>query len=202
MKIAVLAWGSLVWDQGQLEVGSPFAPDGPHLPIEFCRVSGQNAAPRRLTLVIDEAIGADCLTYSAQSGLDNLDLALTNLWMREGSEGEKHPKKIRKSGRVAFVDLTTGTESETAVLLHPAAVQTIRAWAKAKTYDAVIWTALGSNFGEPATAGKAFSVEAAVRFLEGRSDDQREVALTYIRNAPPEVKTPVRDAVTARWPQG
>lgn len=81
MKIAVLAWGSLVWDRRDLAVVDNFEPNGPHLPIEFCRVSGN----RRLTLVIDEACGATCPAYVAKSSFDDLDDALENLWVREGS---------------------------------------------------------------------------------------------------------------------
>src|SRR5271165_377189 len=40
MKIAVLAWGSIVWERGVLEVAADFMPNGPNLPVEFCRVSG------------------------------------------------------------------------------------------------------------------------------------------------------------------
>ena len=35
MKIAVLAWGSVVWERGVLEVAADFMPNGPHLPVEF-----------------------------------------------------------------------------------------------------------------------------------------------------------------------
>jgi hypothetical protein len=35
MKIAVLAWGSVVWERGVLEVATDFMPNGPHLPVEF-----------------------------------------------------------------------------------------------------------------------------------------------------------------------
>lgn len=58
MKIAVLGWGSVVWERGVLEVAADFLPNGPHLPLEFCRVSGDE----RLTLVIDETFGAACPT--------------------------------------------------------------------------------------------------------------------------------------------
>ena len=50
MKSAVLAWGSLVWDPRDLQLAAEFAPNGPLLPIEFCRVSDDG----RLTLVVDE----------------------------------------------------------------------------------------------------------------------------------------------------
>ena len=65
MKIAVLAWGSLVWDPGDLQVAADFAPNGPLVPIEFCRASRDG----RLTLVIDERFGALCTTYSSPSAI-------------------------------------------------------------------------------------------------------------------------------------
>ena len=84
MKIAVLAWGSVVWERGVLEVAADFMPNGPHLPVEFCRVSGGE----RLTLVIDETFGATCPTYAAPSSFGDLSAAILNLWVREGSKGE------------------------------------------------------------------------------------------------------------------
>ena len=49
VKSVVLAWGSLVWDPRELKTAVKFTPDGPLLPIEFCRIS----ADGRLTLAID-----------------------------------------------------------------------------------------------------------------------------------------------------
>ena len=82
MKSAVLAWGSLVWDPRDLQTAAKFAPNGPLLPIEFCRVS----ADGRLTLAIDETFGAVCTTYSAPSALESLDAAIENLRKREGMQ--------------------------------------------------------------------------------------------------------------------
>jgi hypothetical protein len=59
-----------------------FEPTGPSLPIEFCCVSRHG----RLTLVVDEAFGAPCITYSAMSAFDNLDAAIENPRHREGSD--------------------------------------------------------------------------------------------------------------------
>jgi hypothetical protein len=64
MKIAVLAWGSLIWDPDTLKVADDFSLSGPCLPIEFSRIS----KGERLTLVIDEHLGNTCPTYSATSG--------------------------------------------------------------------------------------------------------------------------------------
>ena len=198
MKIAVLAWGSLIWQPRSLQIATGFVPFGPVLPIEFSRVSGGN----RLTLVIDEANGAPCQTYVALSSNADLDNALLNLWVREGKENEKPPARVRDSGRVAFVDLTTNTGSLRAKERHPVAVEAVLSWATATGHDAVIWTALASNFHDEEKAGKPFTVDAAMEYLDGLDKPDLAAALHYIWNAPPEVQTPVRAADTARWPQG
>jgi hypothetical protein len=195
MKIAVLAWGSLVWNRGDLTIAKGFEPIGPVLPIEFSRVSGDG----RLTLVIDEAAGAACATHAAPSAFDDLDCALQNLWIREGPEGERRPQNILAHGRVGFVDRMSGQTSAKAKERHPRAVETIVAWAAENEWDAVIWTALGSNFND--RTGEPFSVDAAIRYLDARDAATLDRALTYIRRAPAEVQTPVRAAVDARWPE-
>ena len=71
-------------------------------------------------------------------------------------------------------------------------------------YDAAIWTALASNFNEPGKGGEPFSVTAAIRYLEtpeGEDAAKFACALAYIRKAPPEVDTPVREEVSKRWPR-
>ncbi len=69
-------------------------------------------------------------------------------------------------------------------------------------YDAAIWTALASNFDDH--GGEPFYVIAAIRYLEtleGRDAAKFGLALAYIRNAPTEVQTPVRDEVNKGWPR-
>ncbi|MGA8713616.1 MAG: hypothetical protein WB647_11415 [Roseiarcus sp.] len=190
MKIAVLAWGSLVWDPRELHAAAPFAPNGPLLPIEFCRVSGDG----RLTLVIDEAFGIVCKTYSAPSAIQSLDEAVENLRGRE---------RMSSAEEVGFVESSSGKQSDVAMRRHPEAIATIAAWSTANGFDAAIWTALESNFGEHGKGGEPFSVTAATRYLErlaGQDAAKFDRALDYIRKVPPEVDTPVRDEVTKRWP--
>lgn len=163
---------------------------GPILPIEFARVSGKGASPRRLTLVIDDKVGAQCQTYAALSGLGDLEAARENL---RGREGLDHVNGI------GFA-VKGGASSAKAIERHPKAVTAIRAWLAASDFDAVIWTALANNFAE--RVGEAFSVDAALRFLEALPEDQLPHALEYIRKAPEPVQTPVRAAASARWPQG
>ena len=188
MKTAVLGWGSLLWDPRELQAAAAFAPDGPLLPIEFCRVSGDG----RLTLVVDEDYGIACKTYSAPSALQSLDEAIENLRVRE---------RMSSAREVGFVT-ASGKESDVATQRHPQVVATIAAWTTASGYDASIWAALASNFDEPGKGGEPFSVTAALRYLEklaGRDAVRFARALDYIRKAPPEVDTPVREEVNKRW---
>jgi len=189
VKIVVLAWGSLVWDPRDLKTAAEFVPNGPLLPVEFCRVSQDG----RLTLAIDARSGDVCTTYSAPSALESLDEAIDNLRLREGTTARN----------IGFVEPASDRQSEVAAEHHPQAVATIAAWAAASGYDAAIWTALASNFDEWGKGGEPFSVTAALRYLEtlqGNDAAAFERALTYIRKAPAEVQTPVRDEVAKRWP--
>lgn len=190
MKIAVLAWGSLVWDPGELQTAAKFVADGPLLPIEFCRI----AADGRLTLAIDEDFGAICKIYSASSALRSLDAAIENLQARETMSNQR---------TVGFVEMASGRQSDFAMQSHPRVVATIGAWAESAGYDAAIWTALKSNFDDWGKAGEPFSVTAALQYLETLERDEPAKfaqAHAYIRNAPPEVETPVRAEVVKRWP--
>jgi hypothetical protein len=190
VKSVVLAWGSLVWDPGALQTSAKFTANGPLLPIEFCRVSDDG----RLTLAIDESFGALCKTYSAPSALENLDAARDDLCLREG---------MADARTVGFVEPASGRQSDLAVESHPQVVATIGAWAEAAGYHAAIWTALASNFDAWGKGGEPFSVSAALQYLETlEKDDPAKFAqaLAYIRKAPPEVETPVRDEVARRWP--
>jgi hypothetical protein len=189
VKSAVLAWGSLVWDPRELQIAAKFMADGPLLPVEFCRISKDG----RLTLAIDETFGALCKTYSARSLLDSLDAAIENLRVREG---------MSDAWSVGFVEPASGGQSELAMQSHPQVVATIGAWVESIGYDAAIWTALKSNFDDWGKAGEPFSVSAAMEYLETLESEDAEKfarALAYIRNAPPEVETPVREGVAKRW---
>jgi hypothetical protein len=189
VKSVVLGWGSLVWDPGELQTAAKFIANGPLVPIEFCRISGDG----RLTLAIDETFGALCKTYSAPSALDSLDAAMDNLCLCEGTADAR---------AIGFVEPASGRQSDFAVERHPQVVATIAAWAESLGYDAAIWTALTSNFDEWGKGGEPFSVSAAMQYLEtleGEDPAKFAQALAYIRKAPPEVETPVRDEVAKRW---
>jgi hypothetical protein len=184
LKIAVLGWGSLVWDPQDLSVRGGFKADGPRLPVEFCRISRDG----RLTLVIDETVGVVCITFSALSSFDTLEGAIRNLIDRE---------KTGATG-IGFAGRRTTQPSVVAKERHPQALKTIERWITYKKYDCAIWTALESNFCKE--THQPFSVDAAIRYLESLDEKSLTVALDYIRRAPREVHTPVREGVAARWP--
>jgi hypothetical protein len=63
-------------------------------------------------------------------------------------------------------------------------------------FDAAIWAAFESNFAE--RTSEPFTVQAAIRYLETLNGETLDTALNYIRRAPSEVQTPVREAVNIR----
>ena len=85
MKIAILGWGSLLWDE-RLEFDKQHEEwqfDGPRLKIEFSRVSRtRNGA---LTLVLDTKSGNDCQVAYALSTRTNPDDAICDVRSREGT---------------------------------------------------------------------------------------------------------------------
>ena len=177
MRIAVLGWGSLVWDPRALHLAGGWQKGGPVLPIEFSRVSDDG----RLTLVIDERDGTDVPTRYAHSSLADLDLAITDLQEREGTPNRD---------RIGFADILHDHNCARAQLKHPRACRRIQAWAEEKQFDAVIWTAIGPRFREK--TGEPFSVDAAVGYLARLPEQTKALALDYIRNAPWDLETPVR----------
>lgn len=115
MKIAVLAWDSLIWaPQAINNVGGSKLCDLA-LPIEVCCVSRD----RRLTLLIDEGAGDTRLIYADESAFGELDDALKNIWLLEGSKDEALPDNLRTQGSVGFVEVGSGNGSSQAVQRHP-----------------------------------------------------------------------------------
>jgi hypothetical protein len=184
VHIAVIAWGSLVWDPAALSITLEFRLSGPNLPVAFSRVSKDG----RLTLVLDEANGMPSRTYIAPSGQKTLSEAIDNLAARENTTADN----------IGFVDRRTAEHSEVSLQRHPRALAAIRSWAAAAGHDTVIWTALPSNFRE--ATRRVFSTAAAMEYLAGLDETTRARALTYIRKAPREVRSLLRNEAAARWP--
>lgn len=177
MKIAILGWGSLVWDQRELPTKGDWKDGGPSLPIEFSRVSKDG----RLTLVIDQENGMPtetCFVLSAR--LDLMD-TVADLRDREGTV----------SKRIGFLNTRDGTKSIDKYADQEDVFQIIQSWAEKKNIDAVVWTALLSQFKEQ--TGNEFSVEHAICHVKSLPKSARKIAIEYIVNAPSCIKTPFRD---------
>jgi hypothetical protein len=176
MRIAVLGWGSLVWDKRDLSIRGNFKTGGPRLPLEFSRKSSDG----RLTLVIDQNHGMPPVpTRYAICRFRNLDDAICDLQHREGTNSQNIGfKSVSAKGRPPNSKV---------------ADKAIADWLKKnqKTIDVVIWTNLGPN------DNFAFSGEAE-QYLKSLKGVCREKAREYIVRAPKEVKTPLRSQMI-KW---
>ncbi len=179
MKIAILAWGSLVWNPGNLKINGSWSNQGPILNIEFSRVSKDG----RLTLVIDPDNGVEVRTYFAQSARSDLGDAIADLRDREGT--------IRK--RIGFACVRNGTNSKTEFSAHIDVLNVIENWCELQNFDAAVWTALPPQFEEQ--TGNKFNVDNAISYLKCLPLSARNNALEYIRKAPNEIGTPLRQRV-------
>lgn len=173
MKIAILGWGSLIWDPQDLPREGIWERPGPSLCLEFSRVSRDC----RLTLVINPDHGEDCKTYYVLSPRVDIDDAIEDLRSREGTPNKSN---------IGFVDLERDREQGR----DQGSVDIIRGWAEKRGFSGIVWTDLEANFEKQ--TGKQFGVDAAVAYLEGLPKTAHKLAMKYIDNAPAEVSTPLR----------
>lgn len=183
MKIAVLGWGSLIWNpkrkSGELNLADDkWFSDGPKLPIEFARISRD----KRLTLVLFPAAKKVPVLW-AMVALNNLDEAINNLREVEGIPAFS-------KGRIGYVNLQSG-EQRSSIVADIA--DEIRRWACMKKVEAVIWTDLPPKFEEE--TGIEFTEENATSYLNNLPDDSKKKAEEYIRKAPRQIRTEFRSAI-------
>jgi hypothetical protein len=174
MKIAILGWGSLLWEGGREfdDLHETWQYDGPNFKIEFCRVSESRLGA--LTLVIDTEHGFPVTVAWCLSKREKLEDAAADLRCREGTT----------NANIAHVRL----DEEPLETKDP-----IVAWARSKKLDAVVWTALKSNFKQKVKA--PFSVEAALAYVKTLTPAGKVKAAEYIWRAPDFVQTAVRTAL-------
>jgi hypothetical protein len=181
-----VGWGSLIWDPRDLPLRSPWQPDGPALPVEFTRIADDG----RLTLGLRAGV-ADVQTLWALMSDRALEVTRAQLAQRERTV----PDRIGCLDRLGGGCLDSlesvggvGTSAGNGDLVHRLA-----SWLADRQLDGVIWTGLPANFEE--RAGRALSVGAAVSYLEQVSDDTRGRAEQYVRRAPPQVRTTIRQGL-------
>lgn len=185
MKIAVLGWGSLIGDPRTLRTDGTWRPDGPWLPIEFSRVSSAD----HLTAVIDETHGARLRTYWTVSQLESLEEAIENLRAREGRRVGTEQIGFFLSGK-GQQEWPLATRRVNHRYRLQSVLPELRSWADQSDCDAVIWTDLEPNFEQK--TGRPFTVENALSYLKGLDGKALEKAEEYMRKAPVQTETPVR----------
>jgi hypothetical protein len=185
-RIAVVGWGSLIWDPRELPLRSPWQPDGPALPVEFTRV----AADGRLTLGLRNGV-VDVQTLWAVMSDRELETTRSQLAQRERTVPDRIGCLDRHGGGCPDSLDTIGSVGPS--LSDDDLVRRLASWLTDRQLDAVIWTALPPNFEE--RTGRALSVSAAVSYLEQVSGETRWRAEQYVRRAPPQVRTDIRDGL-------
>lgn len=188
MRIAILGWGSLLWDD-ESDRGKEFNKhladkkwhrDGPCLNLEFSRISeSRNCA---LTLVLDYENGRPCQVRYALSNRRCWRDAACDVRTREGTILKRIGCYLpREPDENRWQNALDNTKAN------------IREWARAKGIDVVVWTALGSNFQKKKS--EPYSIQAAKRHLKSLDPKGRQIAVQYIVQAPLAVNTPLRNAV-------
>ncbi len=177
MRIAILGWGSLIWDPCDLPREGTWQEGGPALPVEFSRISSDG----RLTPVIDPDHCSPVPTRFVLSPRADLDDAVSDLRTREETGSRK----------IGFVDLRHGTERCRVGNL----LEILRNWTREHGFDGVVWTDLEPNFEEQLKI--AFSLDVAEGYLLRLPKTVANRARKYIENAPAEVDTPLRRRLRA-----
>jgi len=180
-KIAVIGWGSLIWDLENLTPnikGDWLMEAGPQLPMEFSRISPK----RKLGLVVclDPEVGVGCQTNVISSAKSDITQIIDDLAAREraplGLIGAVHADGLKK-GRM------------------PEVTETVAAWCDANGWDGAVWTDLEPNFS--AHTQQVFSIDAGIAYLRTLSGENLTEAFNYIENAPVQTRTPLRSALAA-----
>jgi hypothetical protein len=174
MRIACLAWGSLIWKPGPLPLSSAWMNDGPILPIELCRTCDGGELAVALT-----SHAPDSPTFWAMLDVEDLDTARELLREREKINPE----------RPEYVGSLPGNHE------GPYSDR-IRSWAQEKELNAVVWTALPPKSLDQ--EGRFPSADEAVAYLQGLEKDAHAHACHYIRQLPLEIRTPYRSTIEQR----
>ena len=173
MKIAVIAWGSLVWDSRDLDIEPEWREDGPLLPVEFARFSGRE----RLTLVLVEGVPLQQTLWTL-SRQPTLAAAISDLRAREGTS----LANIHCWRRGANLEVRCQVDSS------------IEDWLQRKQFDCAIWTAIGPN--DPERKPGVATEEQRIAYLKRLVDTGKaEAAREYFERTPAQIITPLRGRV-------
>lgn len=167
MKIACIGWGSLIWNPQILKIKGKWFEDGPLLPIEFARQSGNG----RITLVIEE--NADPIrTLWILMSTNNLVDAIESLRKREGTAARHvHFQK---------------SDSKPITKIQEIVLQ----WLKEKNIDCAIWTGLPPKFKEKDNIVP--SIDELFVYFDTVDYEVLKSSAEYVINTPKQVDTNYR----------
>lgn len=182
-RIAVIGWGSLIWDLDDLAPkveGDWLMGGGPVLPMEFSRVSPKRL--QALAVCLDPKHGDPCRTNAILSRRDDIHQAAEDLRARERAQridqiGHIHPGSGALHTRI------------------PALGPILAEWCAATGAAGAVWTDLDDNF--EAVTARPFTIANAVAYLNGLEGASRAEAVRYITLAPAATCTPLRRALGA-----
>lgn len=157
MKIAYLAWGSLLWDYSELRLKKGWESSNLQLPLNFSRISDKGKG--RLTLVIDNQTGKLNNVHIAKTKFSNLNSAINAIKIREKT----------KKNSIGYVNLKDN--SSRTVNLNSNQLDEIISLAKERNLDAIIWTDISPNFEE--ITGEKINVSNALKYIESKKSKKR-----------------------------
>ena len=165
-----LPWlGSLVWDLRELPIRRPWLDDGPPVRVEFARESNDG----RVTLVLDPSARPVRSLWAFR------DATVVEAARRHLGRGEQIPKR-------RWPDLIGAWPGESR-----ACMLGLKEWARARKLDSVVWTALGSTLR---VEGTSFETQV-LRHVQSLCETKRDEAERYVRRAPGEIDTVVRQRI-------
>ena len=182
MTIAILSWGSLIWDPKELNYNKylGWVYDGPVLPIEFARISKDG----RLTLVITENGTPNKTFYTFANQKQSFEETIENLRIREGKCNRKNIGYYKAE--------TDEFHSEDFKYKNE-----IRNWSKEKKIKNIIWTDLPEKWNYENDNNETISINPNERidYLKSLVSDKKERAEEYIKKTPFQIKTKYRSII-------
>lgn len=183
-RIAVIGWGSLIWDLDDLAPkveGEWRMRAGPALPFEFSLVSRKRKMG--LAVCLDPENGDECPTHVIASRRADIHEAAQDLYLRE------------RSPSVDFIGAFCARSGFLRTRLTEVG-ETVRDWCAATGAAGAVWTDHESNYLD--LQGEPFSVAAASAYLRGLTGESIAEAVRYIEFAPETTSTPLRRALAAK----
>jgi len=169
MKIALLGWGSLVWDLRKVEIEGDFKQTNFKLPIQYSRIS--DSGNGRVTLVLDPINGEDIKINYVKMKENNLNNAINQLKERE--------RTIYKN--IGYINLKDGNERSN--ILSDEYLNKIKKWAHKNNFEGIIWTDIPSNWEK--IRKKPYSLNDVIEYLNEKRENDilvYNLCIEYITN--------------------